>query len=304
MTVKSYIYRIHGLTIHSEVELPDLPTAGGPADVSLTILPVPFGQESPHSNITSWHAQPGLFSYFVKDIGKFVVSDGCRISIQPYQQTDPLTIRAYLFGICMAVVLLQRGILPLHASAIATDGGCLVFAGQSGAGKSTIATAFHILGHQVLADDMCAISLSADGTPYLLPGNLILRISTHTAAILRISTSNLQVVSTDTVIKYQLPIQIAQPVDRYPIQALYTIKAGKAVSVEMIELFGKDKITSLLENTFTSPEINRSLGTIQEHFHICSRIARKQCIKNILRPSTFDALDALTSSIIADSSFK
>lgn len=63
----------------------------------------------------------------------------------------------YLLGPIMALVLRLRGLICLHASAIAIAGQALVIAGPSGAGKSTTAAAFARLGYPVLSDDVVAL---------------------------------------------------------------------------------------------------------------------------------------------------
>lgn len=63
----------------------------------------------------------------------------------------------FILGSCLGVLLIQRGMLVLHASVVATDVGALAFLGNSGRGKSTLAAALHKRGHRVLADDHCAL---------------------------------------------------------------------------------------------------------------------------------------------------
>jgi len=64
----------------------------------------------------------------------------------------------YLLGSVLAFVLRLRGTVPLHASAIVVDERAIVFAGSPGAGKSTTAAAFALLGYPVLSDDIVVIA--------------------------------------------------------------------------------------------------------------------------------------------------
>ena len=63
----------------------------------------------------------------------------------------------YLLGPALGFVLRLRGIMSLHASAIAIDGRALAFVGPSGSGKSTMAAAFACLGRAVMTDDVLAL---------------------------------------------------------------------------------------------------------------------------------------------------
>jgi hypothetical protein len=73
----------------------------------------------------------------------------------------------YLF----ARLLARRGSVVLHASAIADGGGALVFAGHSGAGKSTISEIAEKCGAELLSDDRTVLmvrdgAVMAAGTPW------------------------------------------------------------------------------------------------------------------------------------------
>jgi hypothetical protein len=65
--------------------------------------------------------------------------------------------QVYLLGQVMGFILRVRGIVCLHASAIAIDGRAVAIAGQAGAGKSTTAAVFARLGYPVLSDDVVPI---------------------------------------------------------------------------------------------------------------------------------------------------
>lgn len=72
----------------------------------------------------------------------------------------PLTevdVADYLLGSVLAFIVRLRGMVPLHASAVAVQDQAILFAGPQGAGKSSIAAAFAILGHPVLSDDIVVI---------------------------------------------------------------------------------------------------------------------------------------------------
>jgi hypothetical protein len=63
----------------------------------------------------------------------------------------------YLAGPILGFALRMRGVLCLHASAIALDGVAVALAGPPGAGKSTAAAAFAAAGYPVLSDDLTAL---------------------------------------------------------------------------------------------------------------------------------------------------
>jgi hypothetical protein len=64
----------------------------------------------------------------------------------------------YLLGGVLAFIVRLRGLVPLHASAVVVQDHAVLFVGAGGAGKSSLATAFAILGHPVLSDDIVVMS--------------------------------------------------------------------------------------------------------------------------------------------------
>jgi hypothetical protein len=68
---------------------------------------------------------------------------------------------SYLIGPVFGLLLRLRGIICLHASAVAFEDWCVVFVGSEGAGKSTTAAAFAKRGYPVLSDDIVALATPA-----------------------------------------------------------------------------------------------------------------------------------------------
>jgi hypothetical protein len=77
--------------------------------------------------------------------------------------TAPLDLVAILIaGSMVAYLLSADGRLVLHASAVEVDGKALAFVGQSGQGKTTMATVLCAAGYPFVADDLLPIGQSAD----------------------------------------------------------------------------------------------------------------------------------------------
>lgn len=73
---------------------------------------------------------------------------------------EPLTLEdttTYLLGPIMGFVLLLRGLICLHASAIAIGDEAIALVGPAGAGKSTTAAAFADRGFNILAEDVLTL---------------------------------------------------------------------------------------------------------------------------------------------------
>lgn len=91
---------------------------------------------------------------------------------------EPLTLEdtaTYLLGPVMGFVMLLRGVVCLHASAVAIGDEAIAFLGPAGSGKSTTAAAFAERGYSVLAEDV--VTLDDRGDQFLVrPGYPCIRL--------------------------------------------------------------------------------------------------------------------------------
>lgn len=89
-----------------------------------------------------------------------LVQGGRSIVYAPEPNAAPLDIRMFLMGRPWLAVAVQRGLMPLHASAVAVGSDVHAFCGPPGAGKSTLAAALCACGYDFFADD--SLLLEAD----------------------------------------------------------------------------------------------------------------------------------------------
>src|SRR5215216_4207807 len=91
---------------------------------------------------------------------------------------EPLTLEdtaTYLLGPVMGFVMLLRGVVCLHASAVAVGDEAIALLGPAGSGKSTTAAAFAERGYSVLAEDV--VTLDDRGDHFLVrPGYPLIRL--------------------------------------------------------------------------------------------------------------------------------
>ena len=172
-TLSVYNYTAYSLGIHSALPLPELQAAAGVA----TDLKIQFGridwsptpkaadEEEFCFQVTSNEAH-----FFWSHLGKFRVSGGDEIIIDPIPGVEERLLRLPLLGTVLAVLLHQRGYLVLHASSVAIDGGALIFLGNKGWGKSTMAATLYGRGHQLISDDLVALKFEGPGAPMVIPG--------------------------------------------------------------------------------------------------------------------------------------
>lgn len=172
--------RIHGLNVRCAERLPGLPAAStGAPDVELTISrtispPLPPTVELYHSRADDLLARSVSVSRDGRGFVCFRYSDGSSANVD--LRAAPVCIEAviapgetledfcgYLYGPILGFVLRARGVLALHASCVEIDGSAVLFAGESGTGKSTLAAFFSQHGHAVVSDDLTALRQDRSG---------------------------------------------------------------------------------------------------------------------------------------------
>jgi len=174
-----YRYLISGLVVHSEVKLAAaIPLA---AAVQTPDIMIQSNSIAPHLDAPlrcgdTWQAESGRFLLRVPGIARFLVENGHSILFDLDPLCDTRTVALYLLGTCFAILLQQRGNLVLHASAIAVGDRAMLFCGQSGAGKSTMAALLCRRGYGLLNDDVCNLIPAAHGTYEVRPDGRMLKL--------------------------------------------------------------------------------------------------------------------------------
>lgn len=109
------------------------------------------------------------FSWLVNSTAWIIVENGKRITYELKEGGRTDYLRSYLLGWGMAMLALQRGILAIHCSAVADEAGAILICGESGAGKSTVTTAFLEKGYRLMADDMAFVEVTEKGIAMASP---------------------------------------------------------------------------------------------------------------------------------------
>jgi hypothetical protein len=194
----AFAYRVYGLAVASEIELPELPASSLDAPVDLLIR---FGEVPEHlddvQHQSSWfEANARACLITVPELCRLHVRDGREITIDCGIRHDGLPLRAadvrlYLLGSAMGAALHQRGLLPLHVSAVRAPNGVWAFTGPSGAGKSTLSASLHLrYGLQLVSDDVSALQLD-QRRPMVFPGPRKLKLWQDAAEHLRCDPGDL-----------------------------------------------------------------------------------------------------------------
>jgi hypothetical protein len=159
-------YTLGKRRLAADCELPWLAPAEARADADLTLRLLT--RSKPEGPFAPWYeadavsiarAEDQLLARF-PDGTAFLVTSHCIALVDAPGHYTIDDLAAYALGPVLAVALHLQGAVLLHAAAVAIGGKAILFAGDSGSGKSTIAAILHRLGYRVLSDDVTEV---ADG---------------------------------------------------------------------------------------------------------------------------------------------
>lgn len=163
-----YKYLGFGLHIFSEIEFPELFVSISDtdiADLTIKIGDVPASRDGKtlKDNDVPYIINEEELIFSVKDIATYYAAYGREIIIDLHPNNQEMrSVRLFLLATAIVAILLQRGLLPLHASAIIEDGELVLICGRSGAGKSTTLTGLRKQGYKIFSDDITVLQKYPD----------------------------------------------------------------------------------------------------------------------------------------------
>lgn len=227
----AYSYRVYGLVVVSDIELPELAACAhdGLADLRIRLGQVPAHLDEVLHQSPWYEANTRACLIVIDGLCRLHIRDGCEITVDLLTQSDgrpgrAADVRLYLLGSAMGAALHQRGLLPLHVSAVRAPGGIWAFTGPSGAGKSTLSATLHLkYGLPLVSDDVSVLRL--DGPqPLVFPGPRKLKLWQDAADHLRCDPDAL-VQDLSGTTKYQLYLGDGEACrDPEPLRALVLLE--------------------------------------------------------------------------------
>ena len=127
------------------------------ADVVIRRGPVPETLADMEKEGAAWEYAPGRVLVKPPAGMRFLVEGGDTIRYATEPGVDDVDVRLFLLGSAWGALVLQRGLLPLHASAVCVGEDVFGFTGHPGAGKSTLAAALAARGRRFFADDVLVL---------------------------------------------------------------------------------------------------------------------------------------------------
>lgn len=302
---KRAIYKAFGLTVLSDIVLPELPQLSRKEDKEDVVVEI----ADLSALCRELNVQQGKFTvikdlvmFQVPDSAIFCITQGKRISVSPVKGAEEGKVRLYLLGTCMGVLLMQRRVLPLHGSAVEIDGKAYAFVGESGAGKSTLASAFLRSGYSLLSDDVIAVSLSETANiPMVTPSYPQQKLWKESMEEFGLDNSDYSPLF-ERETKYAVPVLANYQPDPLPLAGIFELSLNNNVDIEVYQINRLERLHTVFRQTFRNFIITRS-GLLEWHFHLSSKIVNHVDMFQLCRPKnrfTASQLVALILDIVKE----
>ncbi len=292
-------YRIGPLLYVTELLLPELPEAvPGPGErpVQIRLGKAPATLSAPLATAESYEANDTEFLLRLPDVATYYARDGIEIVVDREEAAAELDVRSYLLGSLFAILCHQRGLLPLHGSAIATPRGAVAFLGTSGAGKSSIAAFLSQRGHRILADDICLVDPAAPRDQRVLPVAPWLKLWSATLDAMGESSRGLpRVFSDDEKYRFELNQHEAPA----PLAELILLeRAENQTEASFERLTPVHALHAVLDLTYQSWLV-RAMGRTEQYFLRCGEALDGVRVTRMRRPWSFDAMETTLAALEA-----
>ena len=191
---------------------------------------------------------------------------------------------SYLLGPVLGLMLRLRGIVCLHASAVAFDDHCVAFVGSAGAGKSTTAAAFAKLGRSIVSDDIVGL-VERDGIFHVLPAYPHLCLWPESVTMLYGSPDVLPQLLHDWEKRL---LALGENGTRFeqrtlPLGAIYILGERRPDTAPVVGAIAeREVLLSLVANTYATNLIDRTMRG--EEFALLSRLISNVPVR-IVHPS-------------------
>ncbi len=294
-----HYYSAYNLKIRSSLLLPELPilsSAEAEKDISIQVGHIErlVSSDKPEPEYSYSITKTTARLYFPQ-IGTFLMENGRKISIFPSPNIEERLIRLPLLGAALAVLLYQRGKFVLHASAVAVGGEAVVFVGNKGHGKSTMAAMLCSRGHGLLADDTVVIDLDKADRYMVLPG--FPQFKLYPDAV--IATSNddpekLEEVASNLMKRSRRAENFCEKT--LPLRAIYVLSEG--TEVRITQLIPQETIKYLIANTYMARFSSDWLrGIAATNLQQCTAIANQIPVYLLERPRDLSTLEDVALAV-------
>jgi len=228
----------------------------------------------------------------VANVASYKVSNGNRVEVYPCEQADPASIQLFLNGSALGAILHQRGVVPFHGSSFVWNQTGVMICGRSGAGKSSVTTAFCQQGARLINDDVTPVQIDSAGS-MLVPIRTRMKLWDDTLNTLQLEGVHKERIRPQLT-KYYIDLpetcQSAQP-----LQYLFVLDTHQKETVLTTELSGLEKFNALRMQIYRKVYLKGMPQTAQHYFSELFRLASNLRVIRLVRPKNCPVSEVMLS---------
>jgi len=298
-------YTAYGLNIQSTLQIPAPEMKSETATVDVSICKGYIDRttsEIHNSDEFLLRANSTEVCYFSPNLGAFLVRNGREIVVDGNLGVEEQVLGQFILNLPLPMLLHQRGLLILHASAVAMNGMAVAFLGQTGQGKSTIVAALHQHSYPLVTDDVLALSISnitpeSESEVTVFPSYPQLRLWYESVFSLGETLEMWNQV-------YPNYNKLARSVTNgfyeqfLPLKRIYILGVGNLFAIE--PLSPTEAFQEITGQSYPTTEISKATGNAALKFQQCAKLASCVSIYRLRRPQDLSTLSELVKLVEED----
>lgn len=283
----SYFYSVYGINIKSDIRLDDLIPALSGEDVNISLGKLNDHDLDKELKDAAVFERPGCLvrvsknaiCYDWTDLGKALIRNGNEVIINPLNGVENEEFAPFITGAVLAILLNQRSILVLHASAVEINDEVVAFLGDKGAGKSTLAAYLQRRGHNLITDDLLPVIFSKKGA-IVMPGYPRIKLWADSVKSINLNWESLPKVSKfiDKRSYHCFDNFSTKPVS---LNRIYILDENPKIQINRLAL--THGFIELTKNTYLGKYLHIT-GQIAENFEQCKALISAVPIFTLKRP--------------------
>lgn len=287
---KTHTYKAFGIIFNSEIEIPEFYKYSKKHDVTICYGKVPVSFKNVIYTGFNYKISEKEFLINFNNSISFYVYNGKKIIIEASPKSDKNDIRAFLLSTVIGILLHQRGVLPIHSSGIEYNKKAVLFAGNPGAGKSTLAVALNKkYNFKIISDDITICKIYSN-KPLFYSSFPSAKLWLDSLNMLEIANDKLPLIRKD-LLKYRYNVINDYVQKAFAPSFIFYIDVYEKSEVSLNEITGIEKFNFLINNVFRNKMVKVIYA--KKQFKISTLLANSVKCYIIKRPKETDSVNSL-----------
>ena len=247
---------------------------------------------------TEFYRANGGYLLRFPDLADFQVSaDGLSVTCLPAPDVSEATSQHLYLNQVLPLVLSKLGKLVFHASAVEVADGAVVFAAESGRGKSTLAASFAVSGSRFLTDD--GLVVEPIGKAYqILPSHPSIRLwADSEEALIGPGVETAPAVSFTSKSRFLAGDEVRFCDQPRPLRRVYFLGDGSAPALTFQRLSAAEALVEWVKHSFLLDVEERP--RLASHFDQVAALANRPIHYRLDYPRRFEELAEVRHAISA-----